>query len=205
MKKVWAITGIFFLAVVFVEPLRDYMNGLFRKGQVKEEQVVGAISDYNPRIRDVQELLREKGYYKGLVDGFVGEQTRKAVKKIQKEKGLKATGRIDSETLAALDLDKEKEARPPLVSEKKEVSNPPEAVKEAQNAGDAKMDARQVQRALSSAGFYKGKIDGKTGPLTKKAIMIFQKENGLKADGVAGKSTWMKLKEFQNSPSLSKN
>jgi peptidoglycan hydrolase-like protein with peptidoglycan-binding domain len=56
--------------------------------------------------------------------------------------------------------------------------------------------ARQIQMALKKAGFYKGAIDGKVGPQTRKAIKAFQKAKGLMADGVVGPKTWEKLKEF---------
>jgi len=52
---------------------------------------------------------------------------------------------------------------------------------------------KQVQRALKNAGFYKGSVDGKMGPSTRKAIREFQKANGLKADGRVGKETWSEL------------
>ena len=52
---------------------------------------------------------------------------------------------------------------------------------------------KQVQRALKNAGFYKGPVDGKMGPSTRKAIREFQKANGLNADGRIGKETWSKL------------
>ena len=51
----------------------------------------------------------------------------------------------------------------------------------------------QVQIALKKAGYYDGAIDGKIGSNTKSAIMQFQKDNGLKADGVIGRQTWEKL------------
>lgn len=53
---------------------------------------------------------------------------------------------------------------------------------------------KNIQIALRNAGFYKGPINGKIGPLTKKAIKEFQKSNGLNADGIVGKQTWQKLK-----------
>lgn len=37
------------------------------------------------------------------------------------------------------------------------------------------------------------KDDGIFGPKTKRAVMDFQKDNGLEADGVVGKNTWKKL------------
>lgn len=56
--------------------------------------------------------------------------------------------------------------------------------------------AAQVQIALKKAGYYEGAIDGKIGANTKNAIVQFQKDNGLKADGVIGRQTWEKLSAF---------
>ena len=53
--------------------------------------------------------------------------------------------------------------------------------------------ADKVQLALKRAGFYQGALDGKIGAKTKEAIKAFQKENGLTADGIVGRSTWAKL------------
>jgi len=53
-----------------------------------------------------------------------------------------------------------------------------------------------VQKALKKAGYYNGAIDGKVGPGTRDAIAAFQKDNGLKADGVCGRGTWAKLKSY---------
>jgi len=50
-----------------------------------------------------------------------------------------------------------------------------------------------LQRALKNAGYYKGPVDGKAGAGTKDAIRRFQADNGLTADGVAGRQTWAKL------------
>lgn len=55
---------------------------------------------------------------------------------------------------------------------------------------------KQIQTALRNAGFYKGKIDGLTGPETKKATRAFQKSKGLHPDGVVGTRTWEKLREY---------
>ena len=47
-----------------------------------------------------------------------------------------------------------------------------------------------IQKALKKAGYYNGTVDGKVGPGTRDAIAAFQKDNGLKADGVCGRGTW---------------
>ena len=57
---------------------------------------------------------------------------------------------------------------------------------------------KNIQQALTNAGFYQGKIDGDVGPKTKKAIREFQVRNNLKADGKVGPMTWKKLSEYLN-------
>ena len=52
---------------------------------------------------------------------------------------------------------------------------------------------KDLQRALIAAGFDPGKVDGRMGPRTKRAIRAFQKANGLTVDGIAGRRTLGKL------------
>jgi peptidoglycan hydrolase-like protein with peptidoglycan-binding domain len=54
----------------------------------------------------------------------------------------------------------------------------------------------EVQKALKNAGVYDGKIDGKVGPRTKNAVVEFQRQHSLKADGVIGQKTWSVLKTY---------
>jgi lysozyme family protein len=55
---------------------------------------------------------------------------------------------------------------------------------------------KDIQRALQAAGFYNGAIDGKIGPRTKKAILDFQRANGLKVDGKVGPKTMAVLEKY---------
>jgi murein L,D-transpeptidase YcbB/YkuD len=59
-----------------------------------------------------------------------------------------------------------------------------------------KTSAKALQKALKNAGFYKGPVDGKTGHQTRESIKAFQKANGLKADGIVGQQTWVKLSRY---------
>lgn len=58
------------------------------------------------------------------------------------------------------------------------------------------VSAKEVQNALSNAGYYAGKIDGKIGSGSKKAIFEFQKDHDLVSDGIIGKKTWSQLKNY---------
>jgi peptidoglycan hydrolase-like protein with peptidoglycan-binding domain len=58
------------------------------------------------------------------------------------------------------------------------------------------VSGEKVQSALQAAGYYKGTVDGKLGAKTRDAISQFQKDHGLKADGVIGERTWTELKSY---------
>lgn len=64
-------------------------------------------------------------------------------------------------------------------------------------------EVKEVQRRLKQWGYYNGGIDGVYGPSTKKAVIAFQKKNGLTADGVVGKSTYKALGMTQSYNALS--
>ncbi len=63
----------------------------------------------------------------------------------------------------------------------------------------AALDKEQVpglQVALYRKGYYKGPIDGIAGPMTKQAIVRFQRAAGLVCDGVVGKQTRVALGRY---------
>lgn len=54
-------------------------------------------------------------------------------------------------------------------------------------------EVKELQRRLKQWGYYSGAVDGVYGAQTVKAVKYFQQKNGLKADGIAGKSTFAAL------------
>ena len=54
-------------------------------------------------------------------------------------------------------------------------------------------DVKKMQTALKEKGYYSGKLDGIFGKGTLSAVKAFQKDNGLKTDGIAGPQTLGKL------------
>jgi peptidoglycan hydrolase-like protein with peptidoglycan-binding domain len=56
-------------------------------------------------------------------------------------------------------------------------------------------DVKAVQQALLELGYKPGKADGAFGQRTRKAVIAFQREHGLKADGLVGPKTARALNE----------
>ena len=56
------------------------------------------------RIKHVQQKLKDQGHDAGPVDGVMGPKTQAALKEFQSAKGLKDSGQLDRETMAALGL-----------------------------------------------------------------------------------------------------
>ena len=59
----------------------------------------------------------------------------------------------------------------------------------AMRIGDSNSDVKKLQQALKILGYYTGKLDGDYGDGTTKAVMEYQDDHDLLADGVAGKET----------------
>ena len=54
------------------------------------------------QVRAVQQALKDKGHDPGQVDGVMGPKTQAALRDFQSKEGIKASGRLDSETMSKL-------------------------------------------------------------------------------------------------------
>ena len=156
--------------------------------QREEEKFVGSTDIINPKIEEVQVILKSEGYEPGNTDGRMGKETRDAIKAFQESIGLKSTGYIDKSTLTQLeDLSRTKEI---LESKKDYVLKAKEPKQKGSQKAEFRPTVKEIQTALKNAGFNPGSFDGKIGPRTRQAIKDFQKSKGLVPDGVVGPKTW---------------
>lgn len=59
--------------------------------------------------------------------------------------------------------------------------------------GSSGSEVRKIQEKLKSLGYYNGSVDGIYGTKTKNAVTAFQRNCGITADGICGKTTLLYL------------
>lgn len=145
-------------------------------------------------VSDLQKRLNNAGYNAGPVDGVFGPKTRAGVISYQKAKNLQVDGVAGPETWGSLTSGSSKKS-----SSKSAPSSSSNATLKMGSKGEA---VRDLQQRLARAGFAVGRAgaDGSYGTGTKSAVVRFQKQYGLKADGVAGSATIAKLKSNPSAP-----
>ena len=52
----------------------------------------------------MQQQLAQAGYYRGEIDGVVGDGTRRAIRSYERANGLRVDGRIDNQLLSTMGL-----------------------------------------------------------------------------------------------------
>ena len=65
-------------------------------------------------------------------------------------------------------------------------------------------EVSKLQNKLKEYGYYKDPVDGRFGANTLSAVVQFQMDAGLTADGIVGLSTWESLKNFRGASSISR-
>lgn len=136
-------------------------------------------------VLKLQAKLHELGYYEGSFDGLYGTGTSNAVAAFQSANQLTADGIAGTGTLNALQL---------LGSDASGGNNtsvPPNSNdnQPPYKEGMSGENVLNLQTRLHELGYYQGPLDGSYGRGTQSAVAVFQSDNYLLIDGVAGPAT----------------
>lgn len=166
---------IFLTLISFTSVGCDQLYSLLDKEGAQEKELIGEAYAFesNPRVEEIQTLLKLYGYDTGKVDGVLGGRTRQKIEQFQNDAGLKVTRFVDQPTWEALNYFREKQ----LVI-------------------DDKLNVELIQTVLQKAGYKVGSVDGRWGPKTIDAIKSFQKKHKLNPDGKVGYKTLSRLSAY---------
>ena len=158
--------------------------------------------DEGSAVKALQNRLKELGFYKKAIDGEYGSTTKAAVTAFQAANGLSETGKANETTLNKLYSASAKDAdyltdeeNAKNEEDEGETGNQTDSDKVEVNGyttlqwGDTGTAVKKLQEALKNRGYYSGKIDSTFGSGVYAAVKAFQKQYGLKADGIAGPAT----------------
>lgn len=131
--------------------------------------------DIGATVAEMQELLRAQGF-KLRIDGDFGWQTEVAVKRFQKQNGLRIDGVVGPETWAIL----------------RSTVQPGRRILRKGHSGS---DVYELQGLLQVQG-YEVPRDGLFGEATKHAVIQFQQEHHLNGNGIVGSTVWTLLQDI---------
>lgn len=124
--------------------------------------------------------------------GLFDEGTVKAVKNFERINGLEETGKVKATQRRYL--------WPSAVNDEEEEEHQYDGSlddpyqERTLKQGMYGQDVASAQMRLKAGGYLFGKADGIFGPVTKEAVIRFQKDYNLKPDGIIGSQTWALLK-----------
>lgn len=154
--------------------------------------------DRGDAVVELQNRLRDQGYFDGPATGLYGRLTEAAVSQFQQSRGLSADGKAGPQTLAA--LVKPVAAQPTAAFAQ---GGPASPVVEVLQRGDRGAEVTALQNQLQRLGYFDGPITGFFGGMTEESVFRFQRAKGLGIDGKVGPNTVTAL-EKAVAPSPSK-
>jgi peptidoglycan hydrolase-like protein with peptidoglycan-binding domain len=129
------------------------------------------------KVREVQELLKARGYKNIVIDGKFGMGTGAAVVSFQKKRKLAQVGVVGPKTLAEL---KNQKKPNPVTGPKKRAPKKLATLRQ----GSKGREVNILQVAVGA------KVDGIFGAGTAQKVVAFQRKHGLVPDGIVGPRTW---------------
>lgn len=161
--------------------------------------------DRSEAVKSLQQILTKTGAYDGQINGVFDAETLKAVKQFQRSSGLGVDGIVGKKTWTALiDGDTTNANQPfdntPFTNDSSFTESSGQRIgTPVLRQGDKGEDVSNLQQRLQELGYFKSRITGNFGPVTKAAVTRFQRDKGLRANGIADGKTQAALDDSGSS------
>ncbi|NET11335.1 MAG: peptidoglycan-binding protein, partial [Symploca sp. SIO2B6] len=150
--------------------------------------------DTGPSVKALQQQLAAVGFYNGPFTDYYGELTEAAVIQFQQSQGLVADGIAGSATLNA--LGGSSSALNSASSRPSSQGRSSNGILKRESSGPQVV---QLQDQLRTVGVFTDNSTGYFGSQTEAAVIQFQRNQGLTADGIAGSATLAALSTILSS------
>ncbi|MBW4645479.1 MAG: peptidoglycan-binding protein [Goleter apudmare HA4340-LM2] len=143
-----------------------------------------------PAVSRLQERLKQLGYFEGPITGYYGPKTQQAVIRSQQSSRVRNSA-IAPTTIRQANFRTSQGGEYPVLSEG--------------NTGEA---VTRLQQRLKQLGYFPANPTGNYGPITRDAVIAFQRNSGIPVNGIANQQTWNALLGYSQNqvvarPSLS--
>ncbi|MEH1928044.1 peptidoglycan-binding protein [Nostoc sp.] len=127
-------------------------------------------------VSRLQQDLRELGYFNGLNTGYFGLETQQAVIRFQRSAGIPANGIVNTRTQQAISSDLGTGGEYPSLRE-----------------GSSGSAVIKLQQRLRQLGYFNANPTGNFGRITEDAVITFQRNYRIPANGIVNRQTWNAL------------
>lgn len=175
----FSLAGALIVPAAFADHDKDDSHARVRENRNTSPDVSRSM------VRQVQQQLKNRGFYTGPIDGSNGSQTRMAIQKFQRSENIVETGELNDATLKSLGV--ERAQRESQGEASRSVEEPEQGTNSSANLSASMV--RDAQRQLKHDGYYNGDIDGVMGEETHHAIRQYQQDQNLRANGMLDQQT----------------
>ncbi|MEH1945105.1 MAG: peptidoglycan-binding protein [Nostoc sp.] len=155
------------------------------------------IGSNGSEVSSSQRCLKKLGYFNGPVSGKFASLTENAVIKFQQAKRIPADGVVGTNTQRALQRACQAKTSSRNTSSALGRRSPQQASPSGQypvlSQGKTGAAVTRLQQRLRQLGYLNANPTGNFGPMTKDAVIAFQRKYRLSANGIVNRQTWNAL------------
>ncbi|BAY13020.1 peptidoglycan-binding domain-containing protein [Calothrix sp. NIES-2098] len=132
-----------------------------------------------PEVVKLQQRLQRLGYFQGPITGYFGPQTQQALIRSQQPTRSSANATVPRRVPQATLNRPSQGGSYPVLSQ-----------------GSQGQEVIRLQQRLQQLGYLNTNPTGNFGPLTRDALIAFQRNSGLTANGITNQQTWNRLLSY---------